>query len=97
MNEYISALVAAHNSLGDVGISEGCWHESNARFYITHTYRYLYWDSTGRIESLDGANTVGLSEPATGVGQIDLDSIDWLQYGQVYLVTGVTWCMEDWE
>lgn len=97
LNAYSTDLNAAHNLLGDVGISKGCWHESNARFYLNHVYRYLYWDSVGKVESLDGANSVSLSEPPTGVGQMDLDTVDWLQYGQIYLVTGVTWCIEDYE
>jgi len=27
----------------------------------------------------------------------DLDSVDWLNYGQAYHITGVDWAMEDWE
>ena len=97
LNAYTSDLITAHNQGGDVGISMGCWHQSSAEFYLTHTYRYLYWDSTGQIESMDGSQTVGLSEPPNGAGQVDLDTVDWLQYGMVYRVTGVTWCIEDWE
>ena len=97
LNAYVSDLTAAHNQIGDVGVSMGCWHASSARFHLTHTYRYLYWDSVGQIESMDGTQTLGLSEPETGVGQMDLDTVDWLQYGQAYRVTGVTWCMEDYE
>jgi len=26
-----------------------------------------------------------------------LDSVDWLNYGQAYHITGVDWAMEDWE
>lgn len=99
LNAYRDDLNTAHGAIGDAGLSLACEHKSSAEFYLTHNYRYLYWDSTGQIQSTDGTKTVGLSDPDTpgAAGQIDLDSIDWLLYGMMYVVTGVTWCMEDWE
>ena len=50
----------------------------------------------GAIVSIDGTQSTPLSNDGT-VNIYDLDSVDWLNYGQAYHITGVDWAMEDWE
>lgn len=62
---------------------------------IFHTFKYLAFGSTGKI--VDPSNVgadVSISDPDTGFGVYDLESIDWLTYGMVYRVEGVTWARE---
>lgn len=97
LNEYRTALIDAHTTLGD----DGGWSEahekiSEASFVMLHTWRYLHFTSTGQITDLYGNNALDLEENADGQGRIDLDTLDWLVYGQLYRVNGVSVCMEDW-
>jgi len=63
---------------------------------IFHTFRYLAYGSTGEIVDPSGlADPVAITDAETGkVGFYDLEGIDWLTYGMVYRVEGVTWCRE---
>ena len=98
LTEYSTALTAAHTLLGDTAQVYAVHLASSAFFHIWHTHRYLWFKSAGQIVSIDGANTVGLSEPTGGgTGMVDLDTLDWLQYGQLYTVSGVSACIEDYE
>lgn len=97
LNEYRAALIAAHDALGDVGgFSVAHQNISEASFTMLHTWRYLHFVSNGVITDLYGANRVEINEDETGQGRVDLDSLDWLVYRQLYRITGVTTCIEDW-
>lgn len=60
-----------------------------------HTYPYLIFGSTGQIIDPTGfGSPVSLTDPDSGYGVYDLTGIDWLTYGMVYRVEGVTWARE---
>lgn len=67
---------------------------------IFHTFRYLAYGSTGEIIDPSGiGDPIAITDPdsdaETGpIGFYDLEGIDWLTYGMVYRVEGVTWCRE---
>lgn len=71
------------------GVTEG----SCLTFF--HTYQFLIFGSTGEIIDPSGVgSSVALSDPESGYGVYDLSSVDWLTYGMVYRVEGVTWARE---
>lgn len=97
LNEYSTALESAHDTLGDLGgWSPAMEHNSEAVYLVLHTNRYLHFVSNGEITDLTGANVEEISEDEDGSGVFDLDTLDWLTYGQLYYVTGVSICCEDW-
>lgn len=98
LNEYRTALIEAHDGLGDLGgWSLAQIRINEARFTLLHTHRYLHFTSVGQIMALDGSNAQDINEDESGVGVLDLDTLDWLVYGQLYQVNGVSVCMEDWQ
>jgi hypothetical protein len=99
LNEYRTALIEAHDGLGDLaGWSIAQIATSESRYVLLHTDRYLHFVSNGQISDLAGtvATIDDINEDDTGQGVLDLDTLDWLVYGELYLVTGVTVCVEDW-
>lgn len=75
----------------------------NSFYVFVHKKRYLWFRSTGELvdpvrhadpAGLAGEDDIGLSETGTDYGIYDLESIDWLVYGALYYVTGVTVAME---
>jgi hypothetical protein len=96
-NEYRAALIAAHDGLGDLaGWSPAQERVSSSQFVLLHTWRYLHFTSNGKISNLDGSQEQDINEDDSGQGVIDLDTLDWLVYRQLYQVTGVSVCLEDW-
>ncbi len=62
-----------------------------------HSCRYLLYEGDGVISDPSGVGAdVAISDPETTgeVGEYDLESIDWLDYGMQYRVEGVEWCIE---
>jgi len=62
-----------------------------------HSCRYLLYEGDGVISDPSGVGAdVAISDPDTTgeVGEYDLESIDWLDYGMQYRVEGVEWCIE---
>lgn len=75
---------------------DGMVDTNNSYQAETHLLRWLFYGGEGAIVSLDGTESTPLSNDGT-VNIYDLDSVDWLNYGQAYHITGVDWAMEDWE
>ena len=70
--------------------------QSEATFYLIHKFRYLWFASNGAIEDVSGVGEpVSVTEENSTFTQFDLDTVDWLFYGDLYKVTGVSWCAED--
>ena len=102
MSEYKTVLDAANTSLTSgspsMPMQVAAEHASSSEFWVWHCYRYLHYGSNGALVDQNGVYPdVSLSEDENELGVLDLDSLGWLAYGRVYLVTGVTWCQEDWE
>lgn len=98
LNSIGTALNSAHNAMGDSALSAGCLKASSATFFFVHTHRYLHFSSTGALRDVRGVfPDVSLSESDSGVGVLDLDTISWLGYGTLYMVTGVSACLESAE
>lgn len=57
------------------------------RYRITHRWRYLRWRGAGKIISADRLNeqTLSDSDPAGESQTLDLDGVEWLDYGMDYL------------
>ena len=95
LNPIADAYDAAHTALGDYSLSPGCLKAEFAVFHLVHNQRYLHFSSSGAIVDPGGVfPDVSLSESDTGVGALDLDTVGWLVYGQLYSVTGVSACLE---
>lgn len=95
LTPIVDALDDAHAALGDVALSPGCCKGSSAVFHLVHSQRYLHFSSVGAIEDIGGVfPDVSLSESDTGVGAVDLETVTWLVYGQLYRVSGVSACLE---
>lgn len=99
LDAYSTALDSLHGLIGDAAVcaltpvAEG----SGARFYLIHLQRWLHFRGTGDLYSADRAHSVGLSDVDNSWTALDLDGIEWLNYGEIYEVEGVTACCEDWE
>lgn len=68
----------------------------DTKTYIVHSKRWLRYNDNGSIESLDGANTVSLSDPGPNAAFAfyDLDSLSWMAYGLGYYVINVDYAEE---
>ncbi len=99
LNKISTSLTEAHTLLGDAGLNPLCRKSSEATFYMRHTHRFLHFASSGKIKDPSGiGEDVGISEDSdTGHGVHDLESVSWLTYGMLYLVSGVSCCVEHWE
>lgn len=65
------------------------WGGSGSLWYFRRTHRWLIYDSTGQIEDLSGENDpVSIQDPESGFGVKDLDTVEWLQPGEFYIVSG---------
>ena len=74
-------------------VHSGVTEDSCLTFF--HTFPYLIFGSTGQIIDPTGVgSSVTLTDPDTGYGIYNLEGIDWLTYGMVYRVEGVTWARE---
>ena len=70
-------------------------YTENSGLGFLHQYRWLAYGSSGQIVDPSGIEEpVSLTDPDTGIGYMDLESIDWLAYGMYYDVEGVTWAQE---
>ena len=97
LNEYSAALNAAHDGLGNFAEWSVAQRRTSESVYtLQHVYRYLHFTSNGKIMELNDSNEQDINEDETGRGVLDLESLDWLIYGQLYKVTGVSVCLEDW-
>ena len=62
---------------------------------IFHTYQYLVFGSSGQVVDPSGIGaSVSLSDPDSGYGILELEGVNWLTYGMMYRVEGVTWARE---
>ena len=63
-----------------------------------HLWRWLFYKGEGALKNIAETEQTPLSnDNPGGTNVFDLDSVDWLNYGGVYEITGVTWAFEDWE
>jgi hypothetical protein len=67
---------------------QGTQHYQGQRYRITHRWRYLRWRGAGKVISADRLNEQALSDtdPAGESQVLDLDGLEWLDYGMAYLV-----------
>jgi hypothetical protein len=91
----LNAIGASQVSLhaGWIGAAEErlvpYWGGSGSLWYFRHVHRWLIYDSTGQIVDISGENApVTINDPESGWGVKDLDTIEWLQYGALYIVSG---------
>lgn len=64
-------------------------------FYIVHSQRFLVYVSSGKLRDVTGTNEdISLGNSET-INSLDLDTVDWLTYGDLYAVIGCSACMED--
>lgn len=97
MQKYSDSIAAIYAVAGDAKFQFAtAANQSEATFVLVHRARWLFFSSNGAIVDPSGAgDTVTISEVDDTWTRYDLDTVDWLAYGQVYYVTGVSWCMED--
>ena len=104
-NQIRDNIYAAYDGVGTDALNPGSLfnaEHSAHRLYtegsvltMYHRFKWLAYGSTGRIIDPSGLGAdVSLSDPDTGVGFYDLETISWLTYGMVFRVDGVTWAAE---
>ena len=71
-----------------VWAEQGTSRYQGQRYRITHRWRYLRWRGAGKIISADRLNeqTLSDSDPVGESQVLDLDGVEWLDYGMTYLV-----------
>jgi hypothetical protein len=88
--------------LGSYAIFDAVNFEDSMYSFI-HRKRFLWFRSSGAIvdplrfadpAGLAGEDDITISETETDYGIYDLDSVNWLVYGALYFVTGVTVALE---
>lgn len=95
INSIDGALDGAHTAMGDSARVYAVKQVSSSRFTFQHRMRYLWFRSTGSIVDPSGVGeTVNISDENNAPTKYDLNSVSWLYYGQIYWVTGVSWCIE---
>lgn len=104
-NQIRDNLYAVYDAVGTTAVNPGsifnAEHCANALYTegslltMFHRFKWLAFGSTGRIFDPSGlGDDVTLSDPDTGIGFYDLESINWLAYGMYFCVDGVTWAAE---
>lgn len=63
-------------------------------YTFLHRYRWLHYLGDGEISSMDGTNTNNLADTAGAVKVFDMTTVDWLAYGELYKVSGLTFACE---
>lgn len=76
---------------GQTGTNDHIWT-------FVHVHRYLAYRGDGSIWDPDNPteNTVGLSGVGNWYATYDLQGVSWLYPGKMYMVEGVTGCLETW-
>jgi hypothetical protein len=64
-------------------------------YYFKHLLPVLSYTGTGAVMTWGADNSLTLPTPTGAMGKMDLASISSLVVGQVYKITGATWCYED--
>lgn len=69
---------------------------ANYKYELMHKQRWLIYIGEGKLYSADETQTTTLANSAGGTGTnvYDLEGVNWLSYGQRYIIKGVTVCME---
>lgn len=70
---------------------------SGSAFGLIHQHRWLLYNSTGELIDPRGvydAVALGDAEEAGQIGQLDLDTVEWLAVGMFYRVTGCAFAFE---
>lgn len=97
LNMLSAGLNTARALSGDavLNIAASGAYGAGAVFFLIHTERYLHFKSTGKLTNVSGTEETGLSTGDSEYGVLDLDGVEWLNYGGLYRVTGCEMCCED--
>lgn len=98
-NRYRDDLNQIHSDIGDVLRNQAVLKiTSGSSYCFVHRFRWLYFESAGKLADLNGGNAVSLSEgDGGGVTLYDLDQVSWLAYGGLYRVSGCSFAVESKE
>lgn len=69
--------------------------DDTQQFWFVHSQRYLIYVSTGVISDPGGVGEDVTLSSDQSINAYDLDTIPWLNYGNLYKVVGCSVCMED--
>lgn len=101
LQKYSDGLNAINAVLSTVGYrnygTPFSTFDDNQIYYVVHSKRYLIYWSSGQIVDLSGVNeNVELPNDSEFEYNVyDLDSIDWLDYGELYQILGCSVVFED--
>lgn len=96
--KYRSCAVAKRQFLTKASdtLNDGLTDDTNSYFTNRHLWRWLLYRGEGAIVDMSNENEVSLADDTSANYNVfDLDSIDWLNYGGLYRINGVTWATED--
>jgi len=95
--DILGTAAVNYPAIGNYEFGPNTPNNDESMIVFIHTCRYLLYEGncTIRDPSAVGAD-VALSDPdvTDEVGEYDLDSIDWLDYGMQYQVISPEWAME---
>lgn len=96
MNKFSDGLNHIHEIVASQAVRIAVPIETDADFCLQHKHRWLHYKSSGAVEDLAQTETNSLTfDDDDWTAVFDLDTVDWLAYGDAYLVTGVTFAEED--
>lgn len=100
MQIYSDDITFLYDRLGGIAINVPAQRISGSRTYtMIHRYRWLFYRGTGYLELFSGSDLhrTSLTTPdGAWYAALDLNSLSsWLFAGDLYVIAGVTWALED--
>lgn len=95
--DILGTVAVNYSAVGNYEFGPNGTDNAGSMIVFIHTCRYLLYEGDCTIEDPSGVGaSVSLADPDTTdeVGEYDLESIDWLDYGMSYRVVSPVWCME---
>ena len=97
LNAYSTELTALHNRILNTRIRMATPHQygSGNIYWFVHRNRWLHFKSTGQIMNAGGTQQATLSPINDTYTSLDLQSLSWLAYGDLYQVVGCEMASEE--
>ena len=97
LNAYSTALTALHARILSTSIRMATPNQygSGNIYRFVHRNRWLHFKSTGQIKNAAGTQQATLSPINDTYTSFDLQSLNWLAYGQLYQVVGCDMASEE--
>lgn len=98
LQAYSDSIAAIYARLDAIDLNPPAFFINGSRTYtMIHRYRWLYYRGEGYMELFAGADKhrTSLSSGSDWYASLDLDSLGWLFSGDLYVIAGVSFALED--